>query len=51
MCGRVGVTINKAQAKALFRRFGYDDVMPYERWAHLLITQPSRQLGELPSEC
>lgn len=34
------------EAQALFRRFGFESVMPYEKFAHTLITQPARQLAE-----
>jgi NADPH:quinone reductase-like Zn-dependent oxidoreductase len=48
---QVGVTVSSAEGAALFRRFGYDAVMPYERFAHTLITQPARQLAEdMPGE-
>ena len=35
-----------AEAQALFRRHGYESVMPYERFAYTLLSQPSRQMAE-----
>ncbi|KAJ9506292.1 hypothetical protein QJQ45_013870, partial [Haematococcus lacustris] len=46
VCAQVGVTVSDAEARALFRRFGYDTALPYERFAHMLLTQPARQLAE-----
>jgi hypothetical protein len=43
------VSVSAEEGAALFRRFGCSATMPYERFAHALITQPARQLaGELP---
>jgi len=44
--------VSPAEAQALFRRFGYESVMPAEQFVHTLITQPSRQLAqEMPGVC
>jgi hypothetical protein len=49
---QVGVSVSQAEAAALFRRFGFDVTMPYERFAHILLTQPARQLAEdMPGVC
>jgi hypothetical protein len=40
------VKVTLPEAAALFRRAGYDKAMPYQKWAHNLITQPSRQLAQ-----
>lgn len=51
MCEQVGVAISPIEAQGLFRRYGYESVMPYERFAYTLLTQPSRQLAEdMPGE-
>lgn len=46
VCAQVGVNVSLAEAQALFRRFGFDTVMPYQKFAHTLLTQPARQLAE-----
>jgi microtubule-associated protein-like 6 len=46
VCAKLGVQVTLAEAAALFRRAGYDTAMPYQKWAHNLITQPSRQLAQ-----
>ncbi|GAX82495.1 hypothetical protein CEUSTIGMA_g9922.t1 [Chlamydomonas eustigma] len=46
VCEQVGVVVSAAEAQALFRRHGYEGVMPYERFAYTLLTQPARQLAE-----
>ena len=46
VCERIGVLISPKESHALFNRYGYDTVMPYERFAHYLLTQPARQLAE-----
>ena len=51
VCDQVGVPMSPLEAQALFRRYGYESVMPYERFAYTLLTQPSRQLAEdMPGE-
>ncbi|GLC69071.1 hypothetical protein PLESTF_000783800 [Pleodorina starrii] len=46
LCGQLGVECGVAEAQRLFERFGYKDRLPYSRFAHVLLTQPSRQLAE-----
>jgi hypothetical protein len=46
VCEHIGVTVSPMESQALFQRYGYDTVMPYERFAHYLLTQPARQLAE-----
>lgn len=46
LCLQIGVSVSPAEAQALFRRFGYDTVMPFEPFAHTLIMQPARQLAQ-----
>lgn len=46
VCAKLGVQVSLAEAAALFKRAGYDKAMPYQKWAHNLITQPSRQLAQ-----
>ncbi len=38
--------MSPAESQALFRRFGFENVMPYEQFVHNLVTQPSRQLAQ-----
>ena len=45
MCERIGVRVSVVEAQGLFRRFGYDTIMPYQKFAHALLTQPSRALA------
>ena len=42
---QVAVLISPAEAQALFKRFGFETVMPYEQFVHNLVTQPARQLA------
>ncbi len=46
MCQMLGVPCSVAEAARLFQRFGYKDRLPYNRFATVLLTQPSRQLAE-----
>ena len=46
VCAKLGVQVAPAEAAALFRRAGCDKAMPYQKWAHNLIMQPSRQLAQ-----
>ncbi len=46
LISKLGVTANMAEAQGLFRRFGYESVMPFNKWANILINQPSRQLAD-----
>jgi hypothetical protein len=46
VCAKLGVQVTLAEAAELFKRAGYDRVMPYQKWAQNLITQPSRQLAQ-----
>lgn len=51
MCALLGVECSIPEAQKLFERFGFKDRLPYNRFAHVLLTQPSRQLAEeMPSE-
>ncbi len=51
VCARLGVSVSMPEAAALFKRFGYDALMPYAKWSAVLLTQPSRQIAEeMPSE-
>lgn len=51
MCGQLGVPCSVPEAQRLFERFGYKDRLPYQKFANVLLTQPSRQLAsEMPSE-
>eukprot|EP00879_Flechtneria_rotunda_P027973 GHRR01030042.1.p1 GENE.GHRR01030042.1~~GHRR01030042.1.p1 ORF type:complete len:406 (+),score=141.79 GHRR01030042.1:199-1416(+) len=45
VCAQLGVSVSQAEAAALFRRAGYDKVMPYQKWAHAFINQPLRQMA------
>lgn len=48
---QVDVMVSPAESQALFRRFGFETVMPYEQFVHNLVTQPSRQLAtDMPGE-
>mmetsp|Transcript_34365 Transcript_34365/g.76299 ORF Transcript_34365/g.76299 Transcript_34365/m.76299 type:complete len:1172 (-) Transcript_34365:306-3821(-) len=50
VCAQLGVSVSIPEAQGLFRRNGYEAVMPYQRFAHALLTQPARQMAEdLPS--
>mmetsp|Transcript_673 Transcript_673/g.2236 ORF Transcript_673/g.2236 Transcript_673/m.2236 type:complete len:519 (-) Transcript_673:85-1641(-) len=42
---RLGVEVSTAEAKAIFRKSGFTSVMPYERFAHNLLTAPARALA------
>ncbi|KAG2422675.1 hypothetical protein HXX76_015839 [Chlamydomonas incerta] len=46
MCALLGVECAIPEAQKLFERFGFKDRLPYNRFAHVLLTQPSRQLAE-----
>ncbi len=46
LISKLGISASMADAAGLFRRFGYDSVMPFQRWAAQLINQPSRQLAD-----
>ncbi len=46
LISKLGVTANMAEAQGLFRRFGYESVMPFNKWASTLVNQPSRQLQD-----
>lgn len=45
MSSQLDVLVSPTEAQALFKRFGFDTVMPYEQFVHNLVTQPSRQLA------
>ena len=47
VCNEIGVVVSPKEAQGLFNRYGYDNVMPYERFAHYLLTQPARQVSML----
>lgn len=49
VCSNIGVSINMADAIAVFQRFGHDDNMPYAKWANLLMLQPNHRFADLPS--
>lgn len=42
------LVVSEEEAQAIFRRFGYEDEIPYRQWADMLIVQPSEQLSEMP---
>lgn len=46
MCAKLGVKASPAEAAALFKRAGYGESMPYQKWAHNLVTQQNRQLAQ-----
>ena len=46
LVAKLGIPASMAEAQGLFRRFGYDAVMPFQRWAAQLVNQPGRQLAE-----
>jgi len=49
VCAEVGVSVSPAESQALFKRYGFETVMPYEQFVHNLVTQPARQLAsEMP---
>jgi len=43
---KFGVEVSYAETAALFRKHGYEDVMPYDKFAQQLLARPARQMAE-----
>jgi hypothetical protein len=49
LASQLGLPASMAEAQGMFRRFGCDSVLPFQRWAAQLVSQPSSR--QLADEC
>jgi len=42
---QLDINVSDAEAQGLFTRFGYDSIMPYDVFAHHMVSQPNKTLG------